>query len=74
MQRIILLLLLFQFSLFAQAQDINVLVQKVKDKINLVNDYEANGRMKTNVVFLKVPVATVKLFFKKPNRLRINNE
>ncbi|MBK7308155.1 MAG: hypothetical protein IPI88_14790 [Chitinophagaceae bacterium] len=74
MQRIILLLLLFQFSLFAQGQDINVLVQKVKDKINLVNDYEANGRMKTNVVFLKVPVATVKLFFKKPNRLRIKNE
>jgi outer membrane lipoprotein-sorting protein len=74
MQRIILLLFLFQFSLFAQAQDINVLVQKVKDKINLVNDYEANGRMKTNVVFLKVPVATVKLFFKKPNRLRIKNE
>lgn len=74
MQRIILLLLLFQFSLFVQAQDINVLVQKVKDKINLVNDYEANGRMKTNVVFLKVPVATVKLFFKKPNRLRIKNE
>ncbi|MBK6380408.1 MAG: hypothetical protein IPF72_12115 [Chitinophagaceae bacterium] len=74
MQRIILLLLLFQFSLFAQSQDINVLVQKVKDKINLVNDYEANGRMKTNVVFLKVPVATVKLFFKKPNRLRIKNE
>ena len=51
-----------------------MLVQKVKDKINLVNDYEANGRMKTNVVFLKVPVATVKLFFKKPNRLRIKNE
>ena len=74
MQRILLLLFLFQFSLFAQAQDINVLVQKVKDKINLVNDYEANGRMKTNVVFLKVPVATVKLFFKKPNRLRIKNE
>jgi len=74
MQRILLLLFLFQFSLFAQSQDINVLVQKVKDKINLVNDYEANGRMKTNVVFLKVPVATVKLFFKKPNRLRIKNE
>lgn len=74
MQRIILLLFLFKISCIAQAQDINVLVQKVKDKINLVNDYEANGKMKTNVVFLKVPVATVKLFFKKPNRLRIKNE
>jgi outer membrane lipoprotein-sorting protein len=74
-------LFLVQFSLFVQGQpvpqqrdDINVLVQKVKDKINRVNDYEANGKMKTNVVFLKVPVAAVKLYFKKPNRLRIKNE
>ena len=74
MKRSLVFLFLFQFSVFAEAQDINVMVQKVKDKINLVNDYEANGRMKTNVVFLKVPVATVKLFFKKPNRLRIKNE
>ncbi len=74
MKRSLVFLSLFQFSLFAQGQDINALVQKVKDKINLVNDYEANGRMKTNVVFLKVPVATVKLFYKKPNRLRIKNE
>jgi outer membrane lipoprotein-sorting protein len=74
MKRIFVFLFLFQFSLFAKAQDINALVQKVKDKINLVNDYEANGRMKTNVVFLKVPVATVKLYFKKPNRLKIKNE
>ena len=51
-----------------------MLVQKVRDKINLVNDYEANGKMKTNVSFLKVPVATVKLYFKKPNRLKIKNE
>ncbi len=74
MKRIILFLFLFQFSVFTQAQDVNVLVQKVKDKINLVNDYEANGRMKTNVVFLKVPVASIKLYFKKPNRLKIKNE
>ena len=51
-----------------------MLVQKVREKINLVNDYEANGKMKTNVSFLKVPVATVKLYFKKPNRLKIKNE
>jgi hypothetical protein len=74
MKRILLFLFLFQISVFTQAQDVNVLVQKVKDKINLVNDYEANGRMKTNVVFLKVPVASIKLYFKKPNRLKIKNE
>jgi len=40
----------------------------------LVNDYAANGRMKTNVAFLKVPIASVKIYFKKPNRLKIKNE
>jgi outer membrane lipoprotein-sorting protein len=81
MKHIFVFLFVFQLPLLTKAQlaqqqreDINMLVQKVRDKINLVNDYEANGKMKTNVVFLKVPVAAVKLYFKKPNRLRIKNE
>jgi outer membrane lipoprotein-sorting protein len=74
MRTLFIFLFLIKLSVITCAQDINQLVQKVKDKINLVNDYEANGRMKTNVVFLKVPVATVKLYFKKPDQLRIKNE
>jgi len=81
MKPLFLFLFMIQASLFTGAQpvpqqreDINTLVQKVKDKINLVNDYEANGKMKTNVSFLKVPVAAVKLYFKKPDRLKIKNE
>ena len=74
MKRIVAFVFLLQLSFFVKAQDVNVLVQKVKDKINLVNDYEANGKMKTNVVFLKVPVAQVKMYYKKPNRLKIKNE
>ena len=30
--------------------------------------------MLTNVIFIKAPVANVKVFYKKPNKLRINNE
>ncbi len=74
MKIIVFFLFIFQFSLCSTAQDINALVQKVKAKIDLVNDYEATGRMKTNVIFLKVPVATVKVYFKKPNRLKVKNE
>ena len=81
MKTFFLFLFFLQFSVFTHAQpvplqreDVNVLVQKVKDKINLVNDYEAKGKMKTNISFLKVPVATVKIYFKKPNRLKIKNE
>ena len=61
-------------SVLLTAQDATALVQKVKAKIEKVNDYEAAGKMKTNVTFLKIPVATVKIYFKKPNRLKIKNE
>lgn len=74
MKQIILVLFLVQLSVFSHAQDVNTLVQKVKDKINLVNDYAAKAKMKTNISFLKVPVATVKMYFKKPDQLKIKNE
>ena len=69
-----LLIITFCIPLFSKAQDVNALVQKVKAKIDKVNDYEASGKMKTNVAFLKIPVATVKIYFKKPNQLKIKNE
>ena len=70
----ILTIVLFFIAASAKAQDINTVVQKAKAKIETVNDYEASGRMKTNVAFLKVPVANVKVYFKKPNRLKVKSE
>ena len=70
----VLLLITVCGPLFLNAQDVSALVQKVKAKIDKVNDYEAAGKMKTNVTFLKIPVATVKIYFKKPNKLKIKNE
>lgn len=61
-------------SLLCHAQDADVLVKKIKAKLDMVNDYEASGKMKTNVTFLKVPEADVKIYFKKPNQLKIKNE
>ena len=55
-------------------ENVNALIQKVNAKIEKVNDYTAVGKMKTKVVFLKVPVSAVKIYFKKPNRLKIKNE
>ena len=74
MKKLFLLLILIQLSAFAMAQDVNALVLKVKAKIEQVNDYEASGKMKTNVAFLKVPIATIKMYFKKPNKLRIKSQ
>jgi outer membrane lipoprotein-sorting protein len=67
-------LVLSVIMMHSHAQDANALVQKVKAKIDLVNNYVADGSMKTNVSFLKVPNATVKVYFKKPNKIKIKNE
>ena len=61
-------------ALLCTAQDINTLVLQAKQKIEKVNDYQAMGKMKTNVTFLKVPVANVKVYFKKPNKLKVKSE
>jgi len=55
-------------------ENVHELIRKVSAKIDQVNNYEANGKMKTNVSFLKVPESTVKIYFKKPDRLKIKNE
>ncbi len=57
-----------------EAQTAEDVIKNVKVKLDKVNDYEAKGKMKTNVIFIKAPIAAVKVFYKKPNKLRINNE
>ncbi len=64
----------FLYSQVSAAQDINMLVNNVKSKLNTINDYEASGRMKTNVAFLKIPVSDVKVYFKKPGKLKVKSE
>jgi len=74
MKTITAFLLILSLPCLCRGQDVNVLVQKVKGKLDIVNDYQATGKMKTNVAFLKVPIATVKVYFKKPNKLKVKNE
>ncbi|HEX4875880.1 MAG TPA: hypothetical protein VFV31_04360 [Chitinophagaceae bacterium] len=72
--KIFFIILLFAAGLKATAQTAEDIIGKVKAKLDKVNDYEAAGKMKTNVIFIKAPIAKVKVYYKKPNRLRINNE
>ncbi len=59
---------------FGFAQDSNELLQKVRNKLEVVNEYEAEAVMITDIPFLKVPKAKVKVYFKKPDKLKIKNE
>ena len=68
-----LLVLFISVNAFAQA-DISALVNKAKTNLDKVNDYTATGKMKTNVAFLKVPIADITVYFKKPNKLKVTSE
>ena len=69
-----LILLVIFFQKITSAQDINIVVGNARKKIEKVKDYEAIGKMKTNVAFLKIPIATIKLYFKNPNKFKLISE
>ena len=54
--------------------DATAMLQKIRARLDQVNDYQATGLMKTNVSFLKVPEAQVTVYFKKPDKLKIQND
>lgn len=58
----------------SRAQDADGLIKKVKEKLSLVNDYQAEGVMKTDVSFMKVPESKVTIFYKKPDQFRIKKQ
>ena len=69
-------IIIFAWVLFIQlsAQTPQELINKIKAKLEKVNDYTAKGKLKTNVVFIKAPIASVKVYYKKPDKMKIVNE
>jgi len=74
MKRNLLLLMTGIATIVANAQKAEDLILRIKEKLDKVKDYEAKGTMKMNVDFIKAPVANVKVYFKKPDKLKIINE
>jgi outer membrane lipoprotein-sorting protein len=68
--------LFFVLFLFVQlsAQTPQELINKIKAKLEKVNDYTAKGKLKTNVIFIKAPIASVNVYYKKPDKMKIVNE
>jgi hypothetical protein len=58
-------------SFSASAQDADALVKKIKTKLEQVNNYIAEGKMKTDVAFIKAPIGKVKIYYQKPNKIKL---
>lgn len=53
------------------AQDETELIKKVKAKLDKVNDYTAQGKMKIDVSFIDAPDAKVTVYYKKPDHFKV---
>ncbi|MBV9987451.1 MAG: hypothetical protein JO301_07220 [Chitinophagaceae bacterium] len=72
--RISIIILFVCSCAISYGQDMTALVMKVKAKLDQVNDYEAEGKMKTDVAFIKAPIGKVRVFYKKPNKFRLKKD
>jgi outer membrane lipoprotein-sorting protein len=57
-----------------RAQDADALLKKVRAKMDQVRDYKAQGTLKTDVSFLKIPSSKVQVLYKNPDKFRIQKE
>jgi outer membrane lipoprotein-sorting protein len=53
------------------AQNEMELVKKVKAKLDKVNDYTAQGRMRIDVSFIDAPESKVTVYYKKPDKFKV---
>lgn len=67
----LLLILSFFGAMAAVAQEEEALLKKVRAKLEKVNDYQAEGKMKLDVSFINAPASKVNVFYKKPNRFKV---
>jgi outer membrane lipoprotein-sorting protein len=72
MKRLLVSCICLLFSLHQLfAQEEVELVKKVKAKLDKVNDYQAKGKMKMDVAFIDAPESKVTLYYKKPNKFKV---
>lgn len=68
---LITLLLIAAVAVSAQSKDPRKLLDAVRQKFNKVNDYKADALVKLDMSFIKVPEMKAKVFFKKPDKIKV---
>jgi hypothetical protein len=63
----------FSFSQLA-AQEADALVARIREKLNLVKDYQAQGILITDVSFMKVPKSEITVYYKNPDKFKIKKQ
>jgi hypothetical protein len=74
MKKIIFTLVILLGFQHIYAQQGDILIGKLKDKLAKVKDYFAIAQLKTDVAFLKLPISKVSVSYKYPDQFQIKKE
>ncbi|MFC2103310.1 hypothetical protein ACFLSS_02660 [Bacteroidota bacterium] len=71
---ILLLILGVNAGLFSQSKDPDLILDRVKEAFNQVQDYTVDVHLKIDVEFLKVPESDAKLYYKQPDKVHVESD
>ena len=75
MKKVLLTLsIIIAVSISAQTKDPNKILEAVRQKFNQAKDYQVDVSVKLDMSFIKVPDMHVKVFFKQPDRVKLQSE
>lgn len=70
----LLLLIIVAANTFAQSKDPNKIIDAVKQKFEKIHDYQADVNIHVDVNFIKIPDKKAKIFFKQPDKVKIQSQ
>lgn len=70
---ITLLILLANLS-FAQGNNASKIIEEVSKKFDKIKDYSVEAKIKVDIEFLKVPDRNAKIYFKKPDKVKMKSD
>lgn len=74
MKKFFVLLILVSISVNAQSKDPNKLLDALKVRFEKVKDYQADVEVKLDMEFIKVPPTKAKVYFKQPDKFKLDSE
>lgn len=74
MRRLLLLLVLVVVPFAMQAEEADKLYYALRNKVLSVKDYTAAVKMKIDIAFMKIPELEGKLYFKAPDKMRMERK
>lgn len=75
MKKILFTLCIITFiSASAQTKDPNKILDAVRLKFNQAKDYQVDVNVKLDMSFIKIPDMNVKVFFKQPDKIKLQSE